>query len=54
MDKTIDNVIQYLAGELVKERLIECSEIKTAIEVLQAGLVDLEKLEHVSLLIQSL
>lgn len=54
MEKTIDSVIQYLAGELVKEGLIAPAEVNTAIEVLRAGLKDLEKLESVGLLIQAL
>lgn len=54
MEKTIDNVIQYLAGELVKESLIAPIDINSAVEVLQAGLIDLEKLEHIGLLIQLL
>jgi len=52
MEKTIETVIQYLAGELVKEGLIECVEVNTAIEVLQAGLIDLEKLDNISLIIE--
>ncbi len=53
MNKTIDNVILYLVGELAKEGLIVSTDVKTAIEVLQAGVVDLEKLEGIGLLIQS-
>jgi len=53
MNKTIDNVILYLVGELAKEGLIVSTDVKTTIKVLQAGLVDLEKLEGIGLLIQS-
>ena len=54
MDKTIDTVIEYLAGELVKEGLVACTEVKTVIEVLHAGLIDLAKLEQIGLLVQAL
>jgi len=54
MEKTIDTVIQFLAGELAKEGLIVCTDVNTTIEVLRAGLIDLEKLEGIGVLIQSL